>query len=132
MLCSFCQSFDHNVNSCPYYNVSNECYARLDAMIGIMNEQHERFISRMRECSLLHETNPSLPYPRLGACLYDDCESSFPLGSNVIDDAPLTDPVEVFDLPLTPLTFVAPSFFSTPMGTGVSALTLHASPLSLA
>ena len=38
----------------------------------------------------------------------------------------------MFDLPLTPLTFVAPSFSTTPMGTGVSALALHASLLSLA
>ena len=89
------------MNSCPYYDVSDECYARLDAMIGIMNEQHERFVSRMREGSLLHETDPSLPCPRLEARLYDDYESSLPLESNVVDNAPLTNlgeslkPIEV-------------------------------------
>ena len=44
------------MNSCPYYDVSDECYARLDAMIGTMNKQHEHFVSWMTECSLLHET----------------------------------------------------------------------------
>ena len=38
----------------------------------------------------------------------------FPVESNVVDDAPLTDLEEVFDPPLTCLPFVAPSFFSTP------------------
>ena len=33
-----------NVDSCPYYDVSDECYARLDAMIGTMNEQYKHFI----------------------------------------------------------------------------------------
>ena len=120
------------MNSCPYYDVFDECYARLDAMIGTMNQQHERFVIRMRECSLLHETDPSLPCPRLEACLYDDCESSLPLESNVVDDASLTDLGEVFDSPLTPLTFVAPPFSSTPMDTSVSDSILLASPLPLA
>ena len=52
----------------------------------------------MRECGLLHETDPSLPCPRLGV---GDCESSLLLDSNVVDDAPLTDLGEVFDPPLT-------------------------------
>ena len=86
----------------------------------------------MRGCSLLHETDPSLPYPRLKACLYDDCESSLPLGSNVVDNAPLTDLGEVFEPPLTPLTFVALSFFSIPMDTRFSDSILIASPLPLA
>ena len=77
----------------------------------------------------MHETDPSLSCPKLEARLYDDCESSLPLGSNVVDDALLTDLGEVFEPPLTPLAFVAPSFSSTPMGTNVSALTLHASSL---
>ena len=132
MLCSFYQSFDHDVNSCPYYDVSDECYARVDAMIGTMNEQHERFDSRMREHSLWHETDPNLPCLRLEARLYDDCESSLPLESNVVDNAPLTNLGQVFDPPLTPLTFVAPSFSSTPMDTSVSASILLASPFPLA
>ena len=120
------------MNSCPYYDVFDECYARLDVMIGAMNEQHERFASRMREWSLLHETDPSLPCPRLEARLYDDCESFLSLESNVVDEALLTDLEEVFDAPLIPLTFVAPSFSSTPMGTSVSDSILLASPLPLA
>ena len=75
-MCSYYSSFDPNVNSCLYYDVFDD---RLDAMIGTMNEQHERFVSRMKECGLLHETDPSLPCPRLEARLYDDYESSLPL-----------------------------------------------------
>ena len=32
---------------------------KLDAMIETMNEQHEHFVSEMREFGLLHETDPS-------------------------------------------------------------------------
>jgi len=132
LVCSYCSSFEHDVNSCPYYDIFDECYARLDSMIGTMNEQHRRFVSRMRECSLLLETDPSLPCPRLEARLYDDCESSLPLESNAVDDAPLTDLGEVFDPPLTPSTFVGPCFSSAPMDTNVSDPILLASPLPLA
>jgi len=38
VLCSYYRSFDHDVHLCPYYDVSNECYARLSAMIGTMHE----------------------------------------------------------------------------------------------
>jgi len=131
-VCYCCSSFDHDVNSCPYYDVSDECYIRLDAMIGTMTEQHECFVSRMRERGLLHETDPSLPCPRLDARLYDGCESSLPLESNVVDDAPLTDLGEVFDPPLTPLTFVAPSFSSTSTDTSISDSILLASRIPLA
>ena len=54
------------------------------------------------------------------------------LKSNVVDDAPLIDLEKVFDPPLTSLSFIAPSFSSTPMDTSVSAPTLLASPLPLA
>ena len=120
------------MNSCPYYDVFDESYARLDVMIGTMNEQHERFVSRMREYSFLHETDPSLPCPKLEARLYDDWESSLPLESNVVDDTPLTDLGAVFDPPLTPMMFVAPSFSGTPMDTSVSDSILLASALLLA
>ena len=53
----------------------------------------------MSEFSLLHETNPRLPFRRLESSLYDDCESSLPLESNVVDDAPSTNLEEVFNLP---------------------------------
>jgi len=67
----------------------------------------------MREFSLLYETDPSMPIPRLESSLYDDYESSLTLESNVVDDAPLTDLEKVFDPPLTSLTLVTPSFSST-------------------
>ena len=125
-----CQSFDHEVNSCPYHDVTNEAYARLNAVIETMNEQLEYFVSEMREFDLVSETD-SLPFHRLTASLYDDCESFLPLKSNVLDDSPLIDLKEAFDLPLISLPFVAPSFSSTPMDTSVSDLSLLASPLPL-
>ena len=65
-------------------------------MIATMNERHEHFVSEMREFGLLYETDPSLPIPRLESSLYNDYESSLPLESNIVDDAPLTDLEEVF------------------------------------
>ena len=67
------------MNSCSYYDVSNESYARFNALIETMNEQHRYFISEMRECDLLHETNPSLPSLRPKAGIYDDWDSSLHL-----------------------------------------------------
>jgi len=101
-------------------------------MIEAINKQHMPFISKIRECCLLYEINPSLPFARLEASLHDDYESCPSLKCNVVDDAPLTDLDEAYDPPLTSLPFVAPSFSSTPMDTSVSELTLHASPLPLA
>jgi len=118
--CSYCQSFDDDVNSCPYYDRSDESYAKLDAMIETMNERHEHFVSEMREFGLLHETDPSLPISRLESSLYDDYKSSLPLESNIVDDAPLTDLEEVFDPPLSYLPLVAPSCSSTPIVTTTS------------
>jgi len=63
-----------------------------------MNERHEHFVNKMREFGLLHETDPSLPITWLESTLYDDYESSFPLESNVVDDASLTDLEKVFEL----------------------------------
>jgi len=74
----------------------------------------------MREFGLLHETDPSLPIPRLESSLYDDYESSLPLESNIVDDEPLTDLKEVFDPPLTCSPLVAPSSSSTPIVTSTS------------
>jgi len=34
LVCSYCHSLDHDANSCPYSDISDECYAKLDAMIG--------------------------------------------------------------------------------------------------
>ena len=75
------------------------------------------FVSEMRECGLLHKTNPSLPFPRLEASLYDDYESFVSLESSVVDDAPLTDLKEVFDPPLTYSPLVAPSSSRCPIVT---------------
>jgi len=79
VLFSFCQSFDHDVHSCPYYDISYECHARLSVMIGKIHEQHMRFVSEMRECGLLHGTDPNLASTRLEVSLYEDYESSLPL-----------------------------------------------------
>ena len=38
IMCSYCQSFDQDVNSYPYYDVYDEAYGRLNAMIETMNE----------------------------------------------------------------------------------------------
>ena len=95
----------------PIYDISDELYARLNAMIETMNERHEHFVGEMREFGLLHESNPSLPIPRLESSLYDDYEPSFPLESNVLDDAPSADLEEMFDPPLTSSPLVAPILF---------------------
>ena len=47
----------------------------------------------------MHETDSSLPIPRHESSPYDDYESSLPLESNVVDDAPLINLEEVFNLP---------------------------------
>ena len=114
------------------FNVSDESYTRLNAIIETRNERHEHFVSEMREFVSLHEIDPSLPIPKLECSLYDDYESSLPLESSVVDDASLTDLEEVFDPPLTYSPLVAPSFSRTPASTSISDLTLFAPPLPLA
>jgi len=71
VVCSYCQSFDHDMNFCPYYDVSSESYGRLNAIIETINEQHKHCVSEMREWGLLHEIHPSLPsvYLRLVSML---------------------------------------------------------------
>lgn len=61
-MCSYRQSFNGDVNLYPYYDIFDECCARLNAMI-----------------ETLHEIDPSLLSPRLKASLYDDFEFSLPL-----------------------------------------------------
>ena len=108
-------SYPHDLDcSCPYYYISDESYARLNAIKETMSERYEHFVSEMMEFGLMHETNSSLPIPRLKSSLYDDYESFLLLESNVVDDAPLTDLEEVFDPPLSSLPLVAPFFSSTP------------------
>ena len=109
-VCSYCQSFDHDV----HIDVYDESYARLNAMIEIMNEQHKCFIGDMREFGLLSETKPNIPSLRHEASLHDDCEFFLPLQSSFVDDVYLTGLEEVFDPLLTSLTFVAPSLLAHP------------------
>ena len=119
------------MNSYPYYDVSNESYARFSVTIKTINERLEHFVSKLREFDLLSETDSSLPFPRLVANVYDNCESFLPLESIVVDDPTLTDLEKVFKPPSTSLSFVVLSFSSTPMDTSGSALTLLASLLPL-
>ena len=52
-----CQSFNHDVNSFPYYDASYESNARLSSMIEIINEQYQCFVGEMKEFGLLSETD---------------------------------------------------------------------------
>ena len=112
------------MNSCPYCDVLDESYVRLNAMIETTNERHEHFVSKMREFSLLHETDSSLPLPRLDASLYDDYEPSLPLESSVVDDAHMTNLEVELDPPLISFPFIAQSSSRTPIATNVSNSTL--------
>jgi len=129
---SYCESFDHDANFCPYYDIFDDCYARLNAIIETMNERHECFVGKMREGGLLYETDLSPPFSRLEVTLYDDCESSLPLKPTFTIDSPLTVLGEVTDLSLTSLSFVAPSLSTTPRDTTEGVLHLLSSPLPLA
>jgi len=120
------------VNSCSYYDIFNEFYARLNVMIETMNERHECLVTGIRECGLFHETNPSLSSLKLEVSLYNDYESSFPLESNFVVNTPSTDLEEAIDPPLTHLSFVAPSSPITPRATTAGVLTLLISPILLA
>ena len=51
---SYCQYFHHDVNSCPYYDVSDELYVRLNVIIETINERHGHFVNEIREFGLLH------------------------------------------------------------------------------
>jgi len=86
----------------------------------------------MRECGLLHVTEPSPSSPRLEVSLYDDYESSLPLETNLMVDTPLTSLEEVIDPPLTSLSFVASSLSSTSRDTIEGVLSLITSHLPLA
>ena len=92
----YCQSFDHDVNYCPSYDVFNDSCAILNFLMETMKEQPDHFVSEMREFSLLHEIDPSLPIRRLESNLHDDYASSLPLESNIVDDVHLTDLEEAF------------------------------------
>jgi len=100
-VCFYFQYFDHDVNSYPYHDVSDESYARLNAMIETMNEQYPHFVNEKREFDLLYWTDPSLPSSRHEASLFDGYESSLLLESNFIDDARSTNIGEVLDSPMT-------------------------------
>ena len=46
--CSYCQSFDHDVNSCLSYDVFNDSCARSNVLMETMKEQQDHFVSEMR------------------------------------------------------------------------------------
>jgi len=48
---SYWQSFDHNANSYPYYDILDAYYAIFNTVIETMNERHEYFAGKMRECA---------------------------------------------------------------------------------
>ena len=77
-VCDCYSYFPNDVNSCPYYEVSNEAYARLNSMIETMNERHEHFVTEMRKFSLLQKIDPNLPFLRLEASLYMIVSLPFP------------------------------------------------------
>ena len=97
-----------------------------------MNERHECFVGKMRECGLLHGTDPSPSSPRLKVSLYDDCESSLSLEPDFVVDSPFTSLKEVIDPPLTSLPFIVPSLSSTLRDTTDGVLRLLSSPFPLA
>ena len=90
-MCSYCQSLEHDLNSCPYYDISDACDARLNTVIETMNERHECFVGKMRECDLLHVTDLSPSSPRLTVSLNDVYASSLPLELDFMVDSPSTN-----------------------------------------
>jgi len=132
VVCSYCQFFDHDMNSYPYYDAFDKSYARLTVVIGIMNKQHAHFVSKMRECPLVIRPNLVCPSLDLRLVFVMIVSLPFPLESNVVDDPPLTNLKEVFHPSITSLPLVASSFSSTLIATSVRDLTLLASPLPLA
>jgi len=132
VLCSYYQSFDVDANSYRYYDISDKCYARLNAMIETLNERHTYFVSKMRECGPLHKNGPSLASLTVEASFYDDYKPSLPLEADSTVDTPLTGLEEVIDPILISLPFVVLSLPNTPRDTAIGDLTLLASPLPLA
>ena len=120
------------MNSCLSFDAFNDSCARIDVLMETIKEQQDNFVSMMREFSLLHETDPSLPISRLESDLPDDYASSCPLESNVVDDAPLPALEDMFDSPLPYAPLVAPSLYSTPVPPTICDSTFLSSPLPLA
>ena len=125
--CSYCQPVDHDANSCPYYDISDDCYPNLNALIETMNERLNCFVDMMRERGILHEIDPCPSCPRLEVSLCDDYESSLALEPAFITQTPLTGLEEVIDPPS-----VAPSLSSTPNDTTDGVVSYLSSPLRLA
>ena len=72
LVCSYCQSFNHDASSCPYYDIFDACYVKLNAIIETTTEGHECFVGKMREYGRLHEIDPSPSSPRLVVSLNDN------------------------------------------------------------
>ena len=120
------------MNSYPFYDLFDESYAKLNAVIETVNERHECFVSEMMECDLLHETNPSLSSPTLEISLYDDYQSSLPLELDFMVRVLSTSLEEVIDPAMISIPIVASSLSSTPNDITICDLNLLASPLPLA
>ena len=58
--CSNCQSSDHDVNSCPYYVISDEGFVRLNDVIETLNEQNAKFESYCKR--ITYYMRPTLAY----------------------------------------------------------------------
>ena len=86
VVCSNCQSSDHDASSYPYYVIFDGTFVTLNNVIEKLNEQNATFENYLREYHLSHETNLSLPSSRPKVSFCDDHESSFPLKSNFVVD----------------------------------------------
>ena len=101
-------------------------------MIKTIKEQRKHVVSEMRSATYCMRPTLVYFYVDFKARLYDDCESSLPLESDFVVDAPLTDLEKIFDPSLTSLPFVALSSSTTPIDSTVSDLPLLASHVRLA
>ena len=55
-----CESYDHDVNSCPYHVICYEGFVRLNGMIKIVNEQNAKFEIIYRR--ITYHMTPTLAY----------------------------------------------------------------------
>ena len=91
VVCSNFQSFDHDANSCPYYDIFDKCYAKFNTVIETLNEQYTHFVSEMKEYGLMYETNPGLPFFGPKANLYGEYGSLLTLEVVSTANTPLTN-----------------------------------------
>lgn len=102
VMCTYCQSYNHNTNSCPHHSISNAPYVGLEKLVEKFVENCSRISNECRELGLVHEIDSSPSSSRHEVCRYDDCESSFPRGLDSNNDKTLTYLEEESDLHLLP------------------------------